>query len=144
MKKSVLAGLGIAGFIVGVAVLQAVSGSGAKPQTTCPITGEAIDTATSPHVDWQGQRVFFASTAAADTFRQDPEKAFAVFQNEGIELENVETTCPVSGDKLLGGGPTVRYKGRTIRFCCKDCPAKFDLHPETYLGKLPGEQMASR
>jgi len=144
MKKSAVAGLGAAGFIVGVALLQAVAGPGSRHQTKCPVTGERIDPAASPHVDWQGQRIYLASAALAK-FRRDPEKAFAAIEKDGVELENVQTVCPVSGEKLLRGGtPTVRYKGRTVRFCCDSCPAKFQLDPERYLAALPGEQVAPR
>jgi YHS domain-containing protein len=115
-----------------------------KPQTTCPVTGNAIDAKTSPHVDWQGQRIYFADQAAANAFRKDPEKAFAKFAAEGVTLENIQTTCPVSGESLEGGdmGPPVAvgYKGRTIMFCCNMCPPKFEKEPAKYLAKLPGEQ----
>src|SRR5271157_651647 len=93
----------------------------AKPQTNCPVTGEAINPKTSPHVDWQGQRIYFADKAAADVFRKDPEKVFAKIAAEGVTLENIQITCPVSGEALEGGdmGPPVArsYMGRTIMFC---------------------------
>jgi YHS domain-containing protein len=115
-----------------------------KPQTTCPVTGKSIDPKSSPHVDWQGQRIYFADKAAADLFRKDPEKVFAKIAAEGVTLENIQTTCPVSGESLEGGdmGPpvAVAYKGRTIMFCCNMCPPKFEKEPAKYLAKLPGEQ----
>jgi YHS domain-containing protein len=115
-----------------------------RPQTSCPVTGKAIDTKASPHVDWQGQRIYFADKAAADAFRKDPEKVFAKFAAEDIAPENIQTTCPVSGEKLGGGDMgdpvSIGYKGRTIRFCCGACPPKFNKEPATYLAKLPGEQ----
>ena len=118
-----------------------------KPQTTCPVTGKSIDAKTSPHVDWQGQRIYFADEAACDAFRKDPEKVFAKIAQEGVTLENIQTTCPVSDESLEGGdmGPpvAVSYKGRTIMFCCNMCPPKFEKEPAKYLAKLPGEQPAS-
>jgi YHS domain-containing protein len=115
-----------------------------KPQTTCPVTGKAIDPKTSPHVDWQGQRIYFADKAAADSFRKDPENVFSRMAAGGVTLENIQTTCPVSGEKLEGGdmGPpvAVSYKGRTVMFCCNMCPPKFEKEPAKYLAKLPGEQ----
>ena len=119
-----------------------------KPQTTCPVTGKAIDVKTSPHVDWQGQRIYFADKAAADSFRKDPEKVFSRIAAEGVTLENLQTTCPVSGESLAGGdmGPpvAVSYKGRTVMFCCNMCPPKFEKEPAKYLAKLPGEQPATK
>jgi YHS domain-containing protein len=48
-------------------------------------------------------------------------------------------TCPVSGDKLGGdmGAPFVyQYKGREIKFCCKDCLKDFNKDPEKYIKKI--------
>jgi YHS domain-containing protein len=48
-------------------------------------------------------------------------------------------TCVVSGEKLGGdmGEPyVIQYKGREVRFCCKDCEKEFRKDPEKYLKKL--------
>ena len=48
-------------------------------------------------------------------------------------------TCVVSGEKLGGdmGGPVLySYKGREIKFCCKDCRKDFDKDPAKYVKKL--------
>jgi YHS domain-containing protein len=130
--------------LVGAVAVMAADKPAPKPQTTCPVTGKAIDTKTSPHVDWQGQRIYFADKEAADVFRKDPEKVFAKIAAERVTLENIQTTCPVSGENLEGGdmGPpvAVSYRGRTVMFCCKMCPPKFEKDPAKYLAKLPGEQ----
>ena len=138
------------GLFIGVALLAswaailAADKAAPKPQTTCPVTGKAIDPKSSPHVDWQGQRIYFADIAAEDAFRKDPENVFAKIAAESVTLENIQTTCPVSGESLEGGdmGPpvAVSYQGRTIRFCCSMCPPKFEKDPAKYLAKLPGEQ----
>ena len=129
---------------VAMAAAAAASAPAPRPQTTCPVTGKPIDPKTSPHVDWQGQRIYFADAAAADAFRRDPEKVFATIAAEGVTLQNIQTVCPVSGDKLEGGdmGKPVSlvYKGRTVRFCCPMCPPQFEKDPAKYLAKLPGEQ----
>jgi len=140
----------LVGLLIGVALLAwsaavlAADKPTPKPQTTCPVTGKAIAPKSSPHVDWQGQRIYFADTAAEDAFRKDPESIFAKIAAESVTLENIQATCPVSGESLEGGdmGPPVAvgYKGRTIMFCCKMCPPKFEKDPAKYLAKLPGEQ----
>jgi len=117
--------------------------SAAKPQTTCPVSGQPIDK--NVHVDYQGQRIYFCCPKCPAEFRKDPEKNFAKFQTEGVQLENIQTTCPVSGEKLGEGGDmgppvALAYQGRTIRFCCKMCIGKFEKDPAKYLAKLPGEQ----
>lgn len=64
------------------------------------------------------------------------------------------TTCPVSGDSLTSndmGGKPVDYlftqtnadgtkTTRLVRFCCKDCLAKFKRNPDKYLKTLDAAQ----
>lgn len=113
-----------------------------KPQTTCPVTGEKIDK--NVHVDYQGQRVYFCCEKCPPEFRKDPEKHFAKFEQDGVKLENIQTTCPVSGEKLgegdMGEPVTVAYKGRNVKLCCNGCVKKFKAEPAKYLAMLPGEQ----
>ena len=48
------------------------------------------------------------------------------------------TTCVVSGEKLdeMGKPVVLNYQGTEVRFCCKDCIAKFQKDPAKYLAKL--------
>lgn len=48
------------------------------------------------------------------------------------------TKCIVSGQALgkMGKPVTEDYKGREIKFCCKDCQAKFDQSPEGFIEKI--------
>ncbi len=148
MRKNPVVLLAGVAILVGAVVALAAGKPALKPQTTCPVTGKAIDPKTSPHVDWQGQRIYFADAAAADAFRKDPEKVFATIAAEGVTLQNIQTVCPVSGEKLEGGDMgdpvSVAYKGRTVMFCCPMCPPKFEKDPAKYLAKLPGEQNGKR
>jgi len=128
---------------VGAVALARADQPTVKPQTTCPISGQPIDK--NVHVDYQGQRIYFCCPKCPAEFRKDPEKYFAQFQAEGVLLENIQTTCPVSDEKLGGGGDmgppvALAYKGRTVRFCCKMCIGTFEKDPAKYLAKLPGEQ----
>lgn len=120
--------------------------AGGAPQTTCPVTGKSIDKATSPHLDIQGQRIYFCSKECARKLKADPETFFGKLASSGVELENIQTTCPVSGEKLgsMGESPSLSYKGRTVRFCCKACIKDFQADPARFLAKLPGEQTAAR
>lgn len=123
--------------VVAGGVTLAVAG---KAQATCPVSGKAIDKAVS--VDHQGQRVYFCCQGCPAAFKADPEKYYAQFEKDGVELENIQTACPVSGEKLGGHGEatSVSYKGRTVKFCCAACEKPFAKEPEKYLAKLPGEQ----
>ncbi len=144
MKRNVILLFVLVLALGGAAAALAADKPAPKAQTTCPVTGKAIDPKTSPHVDWEGQRIYFADKAAADEFRKDPEKVFAKVAAEGVTLENIQTSCPVSGEALEGGDMgepvTIAYKGHTIKFCCGMCPPKFQKEPAKYLAKLPGEQ----
>jgi P-type Cu+ transporter len=46
--------------------------------------------------------------------------------------------CPVMVDPI-NPNIFVVYKGRTIYFCCPECPPKFNADPEKYLKILDGE-----
>jgi YHS domain-containing protein len=113
-----------------------------KKQTVCPITGKPISKVS---VDFQGQRIYFCSKECVTAFKADPEKVFAKFAAEGIVPENIQKTCPVSGEKLGGMGKPVfvDWKGRRVFFCCAGCKPDFQKDPAKYLAKLPGEKLAS-
>jgi YHS domain-containing protein len=146
MRKSVLAIITSIVLATGAAVTLAAEKSAGTPQSTCPVTGRTVDK--SIHIDFQGQRIYFCSAACPAEFRKDPEKYFARIAEAGFALENIQTACPVSGEKLEGGdmGEPVShaYKGRTVMFCCKMCVGKFEKDPAKYLAKLPGEQPSAK
>ncbi len=51
-------------------------------------------------------------------------------------------TCVVTGDAFGGDlGPPidVKYKGRTVRLCCKSCVKKFNANPDKYMAILDTE-----
>ena len=47
-------------------------------------------------------------------------------------------TCVVSGDKLgeMGKPFVYEYKGREIKFCCKNCLKDFNKKPDKYVKKI--------
>jgi YHS domain-containing protein len=47
-------------------------------------------------------------------------------------------TCVVSGEKLdeMGKPYVYEYKGREIKFCCKDCVKDFKKDPAKYVKKI--------
>ena len=109
---------------------------GFKAQETCPVMGGKI-TETS-YVDYQGQRVYFCCPGCEDPFLKDPDKFFEQAAKDKVMFENVQTTCPVSGEPIDRQYFTY-YKGRGIYFCCADCVKKFEAEPEKYLEKMGGE-----
>jgi len=147
MKKAVMvlsivvvAGLASAPLLAAQPQGQAQAAPSAKPQTACPVCGGPLGEK-KVFVDYQGQRIYFCSPNEREAFLKDPEKFFAEFEKQGIELENIQTSCPVCGEKLgeHGEASSIRYKGRTVKFCCPACEKPFRAEPEKYLAKLPGE-----
>ena len=136
----------LAAVLVGAAAALAADQPVAKPQAKCPVSGAPIDR--SVHIDYQGQRIYFCCPKCPAEFRKNPGMYFAEFEKDGIVLENIQTTCPVSGEKLgegdMGKPVSVQYKGRTIQFCCKMCVKKFEADPVKFLAQLPGERVAAK
>lgn len=55
-------------------------------------------------------------------------------------------TCPVSGAKLgaMGAAVVKEYDGREVRFCCNDCPAKFEADKDNYWKKIDAAIIAQQ
>jgi YHS domain-containing protein len=145
MTKKLLV-LAIVTLVLGAVALRATEPAQGTPQTKCPVSGEPISK--THYLDYQGQRIYFCCDKCPVKFKADPEKYFATLAADNVKLENIQTTCPVTGEKLgegdMGAPVGIQYKGRTVMFCCKMCIAKFEKDPAKYLAKLPGEQPASK
>ncbi|MFH2056280.1 MAG: YHS domain-containing protein [bacterium] len=105
-----------------------------KNQTVCPVMGGAIDS--TVYTDIQGQRVYHCCPMCSAKLKADPDKYFKQAAAEGVLFENIQTTCPVSGEKLEEKSTFSDYEGRRIYFCCEMCPPKFAADPAKYLGNL--------
>lgn len=46
------------------------------------------------------------------------------------------THCPIKEGEVDPKAPTVKYKGKTIGFCCPGCDSKFMENPEKYMKKF--------
>ncbi|MBN1163959.1 MAG: hypothetical protein JXB45_05230 [Candidatus Krumholzibacteriota bacterium] len=104
-----------------------------KKQTHCPVMGGAVDTTLFMNI--QGQRIYFCCPMCIDKFKADPDLLFEKAAAEGTIFENVQTTCPVSGN-AINKDFFVYYKGRGIYLCSEKCIDAFDSDPAKYLGKL--------
>ena len=100
-------------------------------QTMCPVMGGKIDS--TVFADIEGQRVYFCCKGCPEKMKADPDKYFKKTAAEGVLFENVQTTCPVTGDKLTDKSVYTDYEGRRIYFCCKPCVEKFNKDPQKYL-----------
>jgi YHS domain-containing protein len=100
-------------------------------QSLCPIMGEEIDS--TVYADVQGQRVYFCCGGCIGKFKASADKYFKQAAAEGVQFENVQKTCAVTGEKLENKKVFTDYQGRRIYFCCKGCLSKFTAAPTKYL-----------
>lgn len=105
-----------------------------KNQTHCPVMGGKIDS--TVYTDIQGQRVYHCCPMCSDKLKADPDKYFKKAAEEGVIFENIQTTCPVSGEKLGDSAVFTDYEGRRVMFCCQKCVGTFKEDPAKYLKKL--------
>lgn len=50
----------------------------------------------------------------------------------GADAIAINTSCPVSGEKVDPRGSKVTYNGKTYGFCCDDCVEAFNANPAKY------------
>ena len=125
--------------IFAVTVLLALAGAVLAAdisQTKCPVSGMAINKASSPHIDFQGQRIYFCSDSCPAAFKADPEKYFEKIAADKVVLENVQKICPVTGEQLDNKKSFTDYKGRRLYFCCDACKPNFAKDPVKYLNSM--------
>jgi len=66
---------------------------------------------------------------SAGVFAADAKKA------DDKKPKPVNVNCPVTGEKV-DPAVTTQYKGKTIGFCCADCPKDFNKDPAKYMKKV--------
>lgn len=103
------------------------------PQEVCPVMGEKINK--KMYSDVQGQRVYFCCAMCKPKFKADPDSFFQKAAADGVVFENVQTVCPISGDKI-DKKIYSDYEGRRVFFCCRKCRSTFAAEPMKYLKRL--------
>jgi len=132
---AILIGLAVAAHAGDTAKAQAPdSTKELKNQTLCPVMGGKIDS--TVFTDIQGQRVYHCCPMCSAKLKADPDKYFKKAAEQGVLFENIQTTCPVTGEKLEDKAIYTDYEGRRVYFCCKKCLGKFNDDPAKYLSKL--------
>ena len=104
-----------------------------KNQTHCPVMGGVIDSAA--YTDIQGQRVYHCCPMCSKSLKADPDKYFKKAAKDGIVFENIQTTCPVSGE-AVDKNVSLNHEGRRLFFCCDKCISSFESDPAGYLSKM--------
>jgi len=85
--------------------------------------------------DIQSQRVYFCCPGCIEPMKADPDKYFKKAAEDGVRFENIQTLCPVSGEKI-DTTVSIYYEGRTVYFCCNGCVSEFEKDPSNFLNKL--------
>lgn len=105
-----------------------------KNQTHCPVMGGAIDS--TVYTDIQGQRVYHCCPMCSKALKADPDRYFEKAAQQGVLFENIQTACPVSGEKLKDKDVFTDYMGRRVYFCCEKCIDEFGKDPKLILSRL--------
>jgi YHS domain-containing protein len=105
-----------------------------KNQTHCPVMGGPIDS--TVFTDIQGQRVYHCCAGCQAPLKADPDKFFKKAAADGILFENIQTTCPVSGEELKEETAFTDFEGRRIYFCCEGCVETFGKDAQAFLSKM--------
>lgn len=106
-------------------------------QTTCPISGEELESK-EHFVDYEGHRIYTCCGKCAKKVAAKPERTAMNMYAEGIALENLQTTCVVSGEELEDRDTFVQLYNKTVYVCCNKCKKKVAANPAKYLDKLEG------
>lgn len=104
-----------------------------KNQTHCPVMGGKIDS--TVFTDIQGQRVYHCCPACIPKIKADPDKYFKKAAAQGVIFENIQKTCPVSGE-TIDKSKFVDFEGRRVYFCCNQCLKDFNKDPQKFLSKM--------
>jgi YHS domain-containing protein len=87
------------------------------------------------------REVRFCCPPCIEPFEKDKDKHFAAIDEKLIEQQKAHyplDACIVSGRKL-DDSDTVHdmiHEGRLVRFCCPNCPRRFNADPDRYMVRL--------
>src|SRR5687768_6340316 len=102
------------------------------------------------------KRLYLWQTKATDKGVADLKKSIAnLYVNRGEELaivvapppadpkatsaaKPINTTCPVSG-KPVDPTKTLVHEGKTVGFCCENCPKAFEKEPAKFVSKIKAD-----
>lgn len=104
-----------------------------NPQTVCPVMGGKINP--KLYADVKGHRVYVCCKGCLPAVKKHPQKYIDKLKAEGVDVEKIQTTCPVRGGKI-DKELYVDAKGKRIYLCCKGCASAVKSNPEKYIEKL--------
>ncbi len=107
-----------------------------KPQTTCPITGHAIDR--SVYADHDGHRIYFCCEGCIEKFKADPAGAIERLTASGVQLAEAgrsQTHCPIMGGDI-DLEVFADHEGKRVYFCCPGCIGKFEENASLHIERM--------
>lgn len=107
------------------------------PQTVCPISGETLENKDA-FVEYQGSRIYTCCKKCVAKVAAFPDYWLYRMSRDGVAAENVQTTCPVSGEKLEDDATSTQVGPLTVKTCCAKCAKKVVADPAKYLDVLQG------
>lgn len=108
-------------------------------QTTCPVSGEALENR-DHFVEHQGHRIYTCCDKCVTKVAAFPDYFVFKMALEGVAPENVQTTCPVSGEALESRDHFVPVGNQRIYVCCEKCVKKVQSNPARAMDTLSGRK----
>jgi hypothetical protein len=103
----------------------------AYPNANCPIMGRPASA--KLYVDTAFGRIYVCCAPCIKKIRLDPDGASKTAYPKTTKVEN--TVCPVMGEAIEPGSPTVKLQGYEVNLCCKDCVQQAKDHAQVVLAK---------
>jgi hypothetical protein len=95
--------------------------------TVCPMTGKAVNKDV-PCTKYDGKRVGFCCKDCPETWGKlsdaDKKAKLAAAMEKGPAVVNAK--CPMTGSPVDKSVTTRTFEGKTVGFCCGNCPPAWD------------------
>lgn len=101
------------------------------PNSTCPVMGKPVSL--KLYVDTAYGRIYMCCAGCTKRIKADPEAAYKAAYPKVEKAAN--TNCPITGEAIKKGSPTVLLQGKEIALCCEDCIEKAKGEAQATLAK---------
>lgn len=109
------------------------------PLKTSPVSDKPLEATAVDHV-YGTRLVRLASKEEVAQFEKDPAASMAKVDKAYIDAQLASyplKACPMSKEELTPEAVNYLYGTKLVRFCCKDCRAKFERDPAKYASLVP-------
>jgi YHS domain-containing protein len=103
-----------------------------RVQVKCPVMGGVVN----PKVftEHKGERIYYCCPGCDKRFQADPAK----FMKKMPQISTDQVHCPATG-KPIDPEHSIKFGGKTVYFCSKECGPKFQADPKKYMNALRPE-----